>query len=81
MSLTCGVVSSQLEKNETSGRNRKSLACHNIKLLVMLQLVGDLYTYEMVPQIVEQQQAIRAVLAEDRKNWYRLPTDAEGFCS
>ena len=28
---------------EISGRNRKSLACHNIKLLVMLQLIGDLH--------------------------------------
>ena len=63
------------KKHEISGRNRKSLACHNIKLLVMLQLVGDLH--EMVSRIVEQQQAGSAVLAEDRKNRYRMPTDAE----
>ena len=31
----------------------------------------------MVSRIVEQQQAISAVLAEDRKNWYRMPSDSE----
>ena len=34
-------------------------------------------TYDMVSRIVEQQQAICAVLAEDRKNWYRMPSDTE----
>ena len=34
-------------------------------------------TYEMVSSVVEQQQALSAVLAEDRKNWHRMPTDAE----
>ena len=31
----------------------------------------------MVSHIVEQQQAISAVLAEYRKNWYRMPSDSE----
>ena len=31
----------------------------------------------MVSLIVAQQQAIRAVLAEERKNWHRMATDAE----
>ena len=34
-------------------------------------------TYDMVSHIVEQQQAISAVLAEDQKNWYRMPSDSE----
>ena len=34
-------------------------------------------TYEMVYRIVEQQQALSSVLAEDRKNWYKMPTDME----
>ena len=42
----------------------------------MLQLVGDLHN-EMVSRIIEQQQAVIAVLAEDRKNWYRMTTDTE----
>ena len=35
-------------------------------------------TYDMVSRtcIVEQQQAINAVLAEDRKNWYRMLSDS-----
>ena len=46
------------------------------------KIIGDVATrwgstYEMVSRIVEQQQAVSAVLAEDRKNWYRMPTDAE----
>lgn len=32
---------------------------------------------EMLERIIEQQQAISAVLAEDRKNWHRMPTDGE----
>ena len=31
----------------------------------------------MVSRIVEQQQALSAVLAEDRKNWHKMPSDAE----
>ena len=34
-------------------------------------------TYMMVARIVEQQQAICAVLAEDRKHRYKMPTDTE----
>jgi len=46
------------------------------------KLMGDVATrwgstYEMISRILEQQQAISSVLAEDRKNWYRMPTDAE----
>ena len=33
--------------------------------------------YEMIERIIEQQQAISAVLAEDRKYWYSMPTDKE----
>ena len=31
----------------------------------------------MIARIIEQQQAICAVLAEDRKNWHRMPSDSE----
>ena len=46
------------------------------------KIMGDVVTrwgstYEMVSRILEQQQAISSVLAEDRKNWYRMPTDTE----
>ena len=34
-------------------------------------------TYDMLARILEQQQAICAVLAEDRKNWHRMPSDHE----
>ena len=34
-------------------------------------------TYDIVSRIVEQQQSISALLAEDRKNWYRMPSDSE----
>ena len=34
-------------------------------------------TYDMVARIIEQQQAICAVLAEDRKNWHRMPSDVD----
>lgn len=37
-------------------------------------------TYKMIERILEQQQAICAVLAEDRKNWYRMPSDQEISC-
>ena len=35
------------------------------------------FTYEMVSCIVEQQQALSAVLAEDRRNWHKMPSDTE----
>ena len=31
----------------------------------------------MISQILDQQQALSAVLAEDRKNWHSMPTDSE----
>jgi len=31
----------------------------------------------MISRILEQQQALSAVLAENRKNWHRMPTDTE----
>ena len=31
----------------------------------------------MVSRIVEQQQALSAVLAEDRRNWHKMPSDTE----
>ena len=31
----------------------------------------------MISQILEQQQALSAVRAEDRKNWHRMPTDPQ----
>lgn len=34
-------------------------------------------TYDMVSRFVEQQQVISAVLAEDQKYWYAMPTDEE----
>ena len=34
-------------------------------------------TYQMIERILEQQKAISAVLAEDRKNWHHMPTDQE----
>lgn len=37
-------------------------------------------TYKMTERILEQQQAICAVLAEDRKNWYSMPSDQEISC-
>ena len=46
------------------------------------KLIGDVATrwgstYNIVSQIVEQQQAICAVLAEDRKDWHRMPSENE----
>ena len=46
------------------------------------KLLADVVTrcssmYKMIARILEQQQAICAVLAEDRKNWHRMPTDNE----
>ena len=46
------------------------------------KLIGDVATrwgstYAMTSRIIEQQQAISAVLAEDRKNWNKLLTDEE----
>ena len=34
-------------------------------------------TYAMMEHIVEQQQAVCAVLSNDRKNWSKMPNDAE----
>ena len=34
----------------------------------------------MIERILEQQQAICSVLAEDRKNWHRMPSDQEFLC-
>ena len=34
-------------------------------------------TYKMVSRIVEQQQALSAVLAEDKKKWHKMPSHAE----
>ena len=31
----------------------------------------------MIDRILEQQQAVSAVLANDRKNWHHMPTDQE----
>ena len=33
--------------------------------------------YSMIARILEQQQAICAVLADDRKNWHQMPSDRE----
>ena len=46
------------------------------------KLLGDVCTrwgstYTMIQRILEQQQAISSVIAEDRKNWYRMPSDQE----
>ena len=46
------------------------------------KIMGDVVTrwgstYDMIARILEQQQAISSVLAEDRKNWHKMPTDAE----
>ena len=48
------------------------------------KIMGDMVThwgstYDIIECIVEQQQAISSVLAEDRKNWHKMPTDAEFF--
>ena len=45
-------------------------------------LMGDVVTrwgstFDMMSRILEQQQALSAVLAEDRKNWHRMITDTE----
>ena len=34
-------------------------------------------TYAMMERVLEQQQAICAVLSNDRKNWSKMPSDAE----
>lgn len=34
----------------------------------------------MIDRILEQQQAICSVLAEDRKNWHKMPTDQQCSC-
>lgn len=46
------------------------------------KLLADVVTrwgsmYKMIARILEQQQAICAILAEDRKNWHPMPTDNE----
>jgi len=46
------------------------------------KIMGDVVTrwgstYIMISRILDQQQALSAVLAEDRKNWHRMPTDSE----
>jgi len=46
------------------------------------KLIGDVVTrrrstYTMISRIIEQQQAISTVLAEDRKNWHKLLADEE----
>ena len=38
---------------------------------------GEGSTYEMVDRILEQQQAFSSVLADDKKNWHKMPTGAE----
>ena len=48
------------------------------------KIIGDVVmhwgsTYDMIERIVEQHQAISSVLAEDRKNWRKMPTDAEVY--
>lgn len=45
-------------------------------------LMGDVVTrwgstFDMISRILEQQQALSAVLAEDRKNWHRMINDTE----
>ena len=46
------------------------------------KIMGDVVTrwgstYLMISRILDQQQALSAVLAEDQKNWHRMPTDSE----
>ena len=46
------------------------------------KLMGDVptrwgSTYSMISRILEQQQAIRAVMAGERNNWKKMPNDAE----
>ena len=46
------------------------------------KVMGDVVTrwgsnFEMISRILEQQQALSAVLAEDRKNWHRMMNDNE----
>ena len=47
---------------------------HKLKLEVSTRWGS---AYEMISRVIEQQQAISAVLAEDRKYWYAMPTDDE----
>ena len=46
------------------------------------KIMGDVVTrwgstYDMIERVIEQQRAISSILAEDRKNWRKMPTDAE----
>jgi len=43
----------------------------------MLQLARWGCIYSMIARTLEQQQAICAVLADDRKHWHLLPSDRE----
>ena len=64
----------------------KGLYCAHVKRALArchsLVELGDVVTrwsltYLIIFRILEQQQALSAVPAEDRKNWHRMPTDPE----
>ena len=64
------------KRNRDLREKQESLGLPNHKLM------GDVVTrwgstYAMISRILEQQQAVSAVLAEDRKNWHKMLTDEE----
>jgi hypothetical protein len=65
-----------------SWKKYRDLRQKQVDLGLKQKLVSDVVTrwgstYEMIARILEQQQAICAVLVEDRKSWHRMPSDSD----
>ena len=64
------------KKNRDLHEKQKELGIKEHKLLSDVSTRWG-STYAMMERILEQQQAICAVLSNDRKNWSKMPSDAE----
>lgn len=71
-----GCFSRSWKKSRDLQENQAQLGLKNHKLIGVVS-TRWCSTYEMFERILEQQQAIAAVLAEDRKYWHKMPAESE----
>lgn len=66
----------ELEKSHDLQEMQKQFGLKNHKLISAVSTCWG-STYEVIERILEQQQAIAAVLAKDHKHWHKMPIETE----